>query len=362
MALKADASRRVDVDEVDEPPRRALSLPAATIAKVLLTLFALWALYKLGTVIALVLIAVVLAIALEPAVEWLERRRVPRWVGATVAVFTVVGCLIVFMVLCGSSLAAQGRQVAERLMTVQKETGDWLPPPLARIIRGGTSSPDASVIAGYAVSFGSALANALLGAAVAFIFTIYFLIDGRTTWAWLVAYAPRRNRGRVQETAEAARVAVLRYVVGNVVTSIFAGLCVYIALTVLRVPAALLLAVLAGVCDFVPVLGFIVSAVPAVLLALTVSATTAVIVAGVYVSYHLAENYLIGPRVYGGQLRLSNLAVLLAFAVGAELFGIVGALLALPVAAMYPCVEDIWLRDYLGRDAVETHRRIEREA
>jgi hypothetical protein len=45
-----------------------------------------------------------------------------------------------------------------------------------------------------------------------------------------------------------------------------------------------------------------------------------------------------------------------------EVFGIVGALLALPVAAMYPCVEDIWLRDYLGRDAVETHRRIEREA
>jgi len=57
--------------------------------------------------------------------------------------------------------------------------------------------------------------------------------------------------------------------------------------------------------------------------------------------------------VYGGQLRLSNLAVLLAFAVGAELFGILGALLALPVAAMYPCVEDVWLRDYLGRDAVE---------
>jgi predicted PurR-regulated permease PerM len=125
------------------------------------------------------------------------------------------------------------------------------------------------------------------------------------------------------------------------------------------VPAALLLAVLAFVCDFVPVLGFIVSSVPAVLLALSVSATTAVIVAGVYVAYHMAENYVIGPKVYGGQLRLSNLAVLLAFAAGAELFGIVGALLALPIAAMYPCVEDVWLRDYLGRDAVEAHRRIE---
>ena len=167
---------------------------------------------------------------------------------------------------------------------------------------------------------------------------------------------PRNNRGRVQDTADAACVAVRHYVAGNVATSIFAGFCVYLALTLLHVPAALLLAVLAGVCDFVPVLGFIVSAVPAILLALTVSTTTAVIVGGVYVAYHMAENYLIGPRVYGGQLRLSNLAVLLAFAVGAELFGIIGALLALPVAAMYPCVEDIWLREYLGRDAVETHR------
>jgi len=111
-----------------------------------------------------------------------------------------------------------------------------------------------------------------------------------------------------------------------VATSVFAGTTVLIVLTILDVPAALLLALLAGVCDFVPVLGFIVSAVPAVLLALTVSTTTAVIVAAAYGGYHIAENYFIGPKVYGGQLRLSNLAVLLAFAIGAELFGIIGGL------------------------------------
>jgi predicted PurR-regulated permease PerM len=111
---------------------------------------------------------------------------------------------------------------------------------------------------------------------------------------------------------------ILHYVAGNVATSVFAGTTVLIVLTILDVPAALLLALLAGVCDFVPVLGFIVSAVPAVLLALTVSPTTAVIVAAAYGGYHIAENYFIGPKVYGGQLRLSNLAVLLAFAIGAS--------------------------------------------
>jgi predicted PurR-regulated permease PerM len=337
-------------------------LPVSTIIKVLFTLVAVWAIYKLGTVIALVLLSVVLAISLEPAVVWLEDRRIPRWVGSMFVVLTIVAALIVFFAVTGSSLATQGRQVTGRLATAQEDLAEHTPPPFDQIVREGKArTPDASALAGYAVRLGSILTSVVLGAAVAFILTIYFLIEGRRTWAWLVAYVPRRNRARVQETADAACRAVLHYVAGNVATSIFAGVTVLIVLTILHVPAALLLALLAGVCDFVPVLGFIVSALPAVLLALTVSPTTAVTVAAAYIGYHMAENYFIGPKVYGGKLRLSNLAVLLAFAVGAELFGIVGALLALPVAAMYPCVEDMWLRDYLGRDAVETHRRIERQ-
>jgi predicted PurR-regulated permease PerM len=74
----------------------------------------------------------------------------------------------------------------------------------------------------------------------------------------------------------------------------------------------------------------------------------------------MAENYYIGPKVYGDRLRMSNLAVIIAFAVGAEIGGIVGALLALPVAALYPVIESVWLREYLNRDAVETHRRLQR--
>jgi len=355
--MKADASRRVD--ELEVPPRRSLHLPLSTIVKVLLTLFALWAIYELRTVIALVLVGVVLAIALEPAVVWMEGRRVPRWAGATLTVFTIVACLVAFMVVCGSTLADESRELVKRVDTVQRDVANRLPPAIARVVLRKSASSDVSAVAGYAMTLGSTLVSVLLGAAVAFILTIYFLIEGRRTWQWLVAYVPRHNRARVQETADAGCDAILHYVVGNVATSVFAGVTTFIALTVLGVPAALLLAVLAFVCDFVPVLGFIVSSVPAILLALTVSTTTALAVAAIYTAYHMAENYVIGPKVYGGQLRLSNLAVLLAFAAGAELFGIVGALLALPVAAMYPCVENVWLRDYLGRDAVETHRRIE---
>jgi len=79
-------------------------------------------------------------------------------------------------------------------------------------------------------------------------------------------------------------------------------------------------------------------------------------------AYHAAENYYIGPRVYGDRLRLSNLAIIVAFAVGAAIGGIGGALLALPLAALYPVVERVWLAEYLNRDAIATHQRLQHEA
>jgi predicted PurR-regulated permease PerM len=130
-------------------------------------------------------------------------------------------------------------------------------------------------------------------------------------------------------------------------------------LSLLNVPAALLLAVAAGVCDFIPVLGFIASSLPAILLALTLSVHTALIVAALYVAYHGIENYLLAPWAYGDRLKLSNLAVVLAFVVGAEIAGVVGALIALPIAAVYPAIERIWLRERLPEDTVEEHRAIE---
>ncbi len=340
---------------------RQLHIPISTIVKILLVAAAIWALVELATLIALVLVSVVLAIACEPIVGWLERRRLPRWLAATLVVVLISAALIVFFAFSGSSLVAQGRQLLESLLRFRQSLARVLPGPLAKVVRGsGTQNSDAVTIAGYAVEAGRIIAVGLAGAFVVAILTLYLLIEGRRTWAWLVAYAPARNRDKVEETAAAAYSAVLHYVAGNIATSIFAGVVVYIALRALKVPAALLLAALAGVCDFVPILGFFLSAVPAILLALTVSVPAALILAAVYIACHAVENYLLAPRVYGNQLRLSNLAVLLAFAVGAELFGVIGALLALPVAAMYPCIEDIWLRDYLARDTADGHRAIEK--
>ena len=98
--------------------------------------------------------------------------------------------------------------------------------------------------------------------------------------------------------------------------------------------------------------------IPMFLLALTVSTTAAIATLVFNAVYNVVENYYLAPKVYGKEMQLSSLAVILAFAVGAELAGVIGALIALPFAAIYPAIEDIWLakaRPDIARD----HRQIE---
>jgi predicted PurR-regulated permease PerM len=228
--------------------------------------------------------------------------------------------------------------------------------------KNGSANDVQSVVMPYAIALVRGVTSAVIVFALAFILTLYLLIEGRRTYRWAIAFVPKARRAKVEETATAAKEVIFGFVAGNIATSIFATVFVLLALSIMKVPVALLLAVLAGICDFIPVLGFIVSSVPAVLLGFTVSAGTALAVAICYISYHFLENYVIGPRVYGDRLELSNVAVVLAFAVGAELAGVVGALIALPLAAVYPAIERIWLREKLGDDVVREHRAIERKS
>ena len=142
--------------------------------------------------------------------------------------------------------------------------------------------------------------NGLFSVGVALLLAIYFLLDGRRTYEWLLAFAPPRTRPRVRQTATEARLAALAYVRGDVATSAIAGSCTYIAMLLLHVPAALLLGVVAGILDFIPVLGVILSTFPAVLLGLTVSVWAAAGVVIFHAGYNVVENYYITPKVWAG--------------------------------------------------------------
>jgi predicted PurR-regulated permease PerM len=116
------------------------------------------------------------------------------------------------------------------------------------------------------------------------------------------------------------------------------------------------LAVLAGLLDFVPVLGICISLALGALMALTVSPATSLLVLTFYGAYHVLEAYVIMPKVYGEKLRLSPLAVLLSMLAGGMVAGVVGAIAILPLVAAYPALESLWLAPQLEAEVVKDHQ------
>jgi predicted PurR-regulated permease PerM len=340
-----------------------LYVPWLTILKILSTVVLVWIWLQVWPIVLVVLVALVLAVTLEPVVRWLERRKVKRGLAVLLVGVVTLATIGMFLAAALAPLTEQATLLVGRVASFQEALAERLPPAVARVVRRGAEDPTQmmAAIAAEAPHMVGALLTAGATTLFAFMLTLYLLVDGRRTYQWLIAYVPRAHRAKADETVVDVTDAVFAYVAGNLLTSLFAAVFVFVSLTLLKVPAAFMLAVLAGVCDFIPILGFFVALTPAVLLALAVSPGAAAMVVGAYVLCHVIENYAIGPRVYGRQLQLSSVAVLLALVTGAAIGGIIGALLALPAVAAYPIIERIWLRESLGKNVLAEHARLQHE-
>ena len=358
--MPVETSRRAGSTGPATPANATIpSVPWRTLFKVLAAIALVWLWIQIYQLVLVLLVAVLLAVTLFPVVEWVERRGLSR-----VAATAVVGAAIV--VLVGGFLWMTWSQLVDETRYLGTELGqmdaNWvgrLPPWLRDAIGDGARIQSAVVSA--AGSFGWSALSALTYMVLGFVLTLYLLIEAETTRDWLVAFVPQQHRPRVEQTLAECRSVMFAYVAGNAITSVIAFACTLVALSLLKVPAALLLALIAGLTDFVPVIGFVVGAFPTILIALSVSTTTALIVAAFYLAYNTIENYVLSPWAYGDRLKLSNVAIIIAFAIGAQVAGVIGALIALPLAAIYPSVERIWLRRQLADDTVRQHAAIERQ-
>lgn len=222
------------------------------------------------------------------------------------------------------------------------------------------SGPEASLKLSNLLDLGQATLAGVMTTGVVFVVTLYFVIDGLRAYAWFLAYVPRQHRAKMAETAHEVCGVIRAYVRGQFVTCALFAVFALLVLSVFEVPAAIPLALFAGLCDVIPMVGIVIAVAPAAILALATSKLAAFAITAAYLLYHMFENYVIAPRVYGSRLRLSTLTVLLALIVGGELFGLMGAILILPVVAAYPTIERIWLADYLGKEVIADHGALAR--
>jgi predicted PurR-regulated permease PerM len=166
---------------------------------------------------------------------------------------------------------------------------------------------------------------------VAFL-TLFMLLEG-PRWVEIgLGLVPERVRPRWRRAGQGIYRTVGGYITGNLLISLIAGLATMAVLLGLGVPYAVPLGILVALLDLIPLAGATIAAIIVSLVALTEGVITMVIVIAFFVVYQQLENHLLQPVIYGRTVRLSPLAVLIAVLVGAELFGILGALAAIPVA------------------------------
>jgi predicted PurR-regulated permease PerM len=333
-----------------------------TIFKLFAAAALVWVWLTLAQLVLVLIVAVLLAVTLNPVIDWFERHGWARWSAAALIFVALLVGIAVFGWLTWTSVTNQAAYAASHISGFEHDVLEKLPPWLRDAIGAQSGQDVPSSLAIGALRFGRSAVSAVVVSLLALILTMYLVVEANATTEWLLVFVPKAKRRKAEQTIAVAQTVIFAYVAGNVLTSIMAFVFVLIALSVLKVPAALLLALIAGLFDFVPVIGFIASSLFAVTMALTVSPSTALIAGGLYVAYHVIENYLISPWAYGDRLKLSNVAVILAFAVGGELAGVIGALIALPIAAAYPAIERIWLREKLPEDAIQEHRILNSES
>jgi len=369
-AVVASEPTHVTDDAIPLPSRqgRDIRIPMATVLKVIGSGLGLWTVFVLWPEFLMFLLSILMAVTLYPAVRWMESRQIPRSLSVAIIAAFAVALLVTFIMFVLPPLTAQLTHVLQNLPEFRARILNRIPARYSAIhkfIQELFDTPTSPKVVGTLdrwFAWGQSAVSGVVVTVVVLVLTLYLLLHGRSLYAWILAFVPRTYREKLATTMHEVSDVVHAYVSGQLLAAILFAIFSAVLLTILRVPAVAPLAVIAGLCDVVPVLGILLATVPAFLLALAVSPSAAVTVAVAYVAYHLFETYFLLPRIYGNKLKISTLSVLLALLVGGKLEGILGVVLVLPLVAAYPIVERHWLGGYLSDRVLTDHKALAKAA
>jgi predicted PurR-regulated permease PerM len=316
------------------PARTGLALVGVGVGIVV----ALWALAKIWQVLLIITIALILAGTLSPLVDWLEKHGAKRVIALLTVLILLLFVVIGFGFLVIPAMVDEGRQVIKDAPHLQQRAADYAAriPALAGradAIRNAQPGQFLAPLGGSALSYAQSAFEFVTYLVTTIALAFYLIADRERVRGFLYALIPRPYHIRTARLMLALQTIVGGYMRGQALTSGLIGGFTYVLLLILHVPNALILAILAAFTDLIPYIGPVLATAAPVLFALSNGVPVALIVLVALVLYEELESRLIIPRVYGKTLRLSPVAVTIALLMGGKLFGIVGALLALPIAA-----------------------------
>ena len=332
--------------------RRVIIATAVVAAGLLL----LWFVWRLSHIVLVTFAAVLFAVLLDGMTRLLQRAtRIPRRAGLALVLLLATGSLAGFGWAVGPSVSAQLSELSTRIPTAverlaellhQEEWGrallQSLPPP-AEIL------PPAAGILGPISGVFSTTVGAVTNAVIALVAGAFMAIEPRLYVDGLLKLLPPRERERGEEVVQAMGRALSWWLIGRVASMVAVGLLTALGLWLIDMPLVLALALIAGLLSFVPYLGPILSAVPALLVALVASPLQAVYVLLVYAGVQFLEGDFITPIIQERTVSLPPAVLLIAQLGMGVSFGLMGVLLATPLAVVaIVLVQMLYVRDTLG--------------
>jgi predicted PurR-regulated permease PerM len=308
-------------------------------AGVAVTYAAVRVLGSASSALVLIGVALFLALGLEPAVSRLVNRKMPRW-AAVLLVVTVAFVLVAGSVVAAvPPLADQARQFIEQVPHYIRQAQDHssvigrlndryqIQQRVSEALHGAGGSAFTGL-----VNVGRAVFGAVSNLVIVAVLTVYFLADMPRIRATFYRFVPNSRRPRAILIGDEILAKVGDYVFGNVVTSLIAGAATFVWCAAFDVPYPVLLGAFVALLDLLPygssIGGIIVTAV-----ALTVSIPVSIATAGFYMAFRLAEDYLLVPKIIGRAVQVPAGVTVVAVLIGGTVLGVVGALIAIPVAA-----------------------------
>ncbi len=297
-----------------------------------------WLLAQLWPVLLVIAVALMIVGTLTPFVAFLERHRVRRNHAITLVFashFVIAG---LFLLLTVPRFVAQASSMVERLPQTQTYVEEYLEKSrfgatLGRSLRETNTSDLVATLGRVGFAYSSKVVEVCAYAVTSFFLALYVMIDRDRLRGGVFALIPRGHHLRWARILLNLETIVGGYMRGQLITSLMMAVFAFAVLAVAQVPNALALSLFAGLADVLPYVGAVLVCVPAGIAALSRGTTVAIVVLVALVIYQEVESRFIVPRIYGKVLRLPAAVVMVALLVGGNLLGIVGALLALPVAA-----------------------------
>jgi len=325
-----------DQDEI------AYTISTATVLRIVVILALCAAIFMVRDFVLVLLVAVVIASAIEPGTKWFIRRRIPRIPAVILQYVLIAGSLSVLFYFLFLPLISEIVAVAQMLPSYIKSA------PSGFTGAGNFQLPQESVqqianqisntLVGFSQGFFSTIST-IFGGVISLVLIIvlsfYLSVQENGIGRFLSTITPKKYRSYILSLWDRSERKIGRWMQGQLILAVIMFALVFIGLSLFHIQHALLLAVLAGVLEIIPIFGPVIAAIPGITLAfLGDGFSTAVFVTLLYILFQQLENHVVYPLVVKKVIGVQPMVSILAIVIGGKLFGFLGILLSVPAAAI----------------------------